>query len=133
MSDCQFEIQLPGEYVEYVVANLCQILDLRFDVQPWKAAYDTAESVYYVKNDFGSSRHVLAYLKAGDWMATVVVRCPFEYKAKVEECLEYWDRNAREDWDHQHKDETRLTEFLEKLEQEMSDLMRQLEQELDSE
>lgn len=133
MSDYQCEIQLPGEYVEYVVSNLCQILDLRFDVHPWKTAHGTAESVFYVKNDFGPQRHILAYLKAGDWMATIVVRCPIEFKSEVEACLEYWDRNARQDWDHQFRDETRLTEFLEQLEQEMNHLMRQLEKELDGE
>jgi len=131
MSDYQCEIQLPGEYAEYVVSNLCQILDLRFDVQPWKMACDTTESVFYVKNELDPQCFILTYFRTGDWMATIVVRCPIEFKSEVEACLEFWDRNARQDQDHQFRDETRLTQILEKQEQEMSYLMRQLEKELE--
>jgi len=114
MNYCQYEIEISRDYTEYVISNLCQLLDLPFAAaHPWKEMDDMVEGVFFVKDEMDPRRFIYAYFKAGEGTDTIVVRCAVELRMEVEACLDFWDRNARYNQIRRYREDVRLTRMLE--------------------
>ena len=99
----QFEMYLTNEYIEEILADLSNIMNLHFQKEDIEKAMQEKDkqsknNILFIKKD---NRFICVDCNDKDWIFPLIVRCDENEEEKVKEIMMKWDNSIRKEYDQE--------------------------------
>ncbi len=99
----QFEMYFTNEYIEEILADLSNIMNLHFQKEDIEKAMQEKDkqsknNILFIKKD---NRFICVDCNDKDWIFPLIVRCDENEEEKVKEIMMKWDNSIRKEYDQE--------------------------------